>query len=609
MALALVAMELEFSSKCSVGIFTKSMSSTKLNLSKDELRSKFYKLHSFEDLALLLDVPKSKLYYYAFKADLRKHYKSFEIPKKNGGTRKIFAPSSPLKIVQHKLNQVFQAVYLPKASVHGFVEKRSILSNANRHVQRGKKFIFNADIKDFFPTITAYRISHLLMAKPYNVPEKLAAAITNLCCFDGLLPQGAPTSPVLSNMICAKMDTQLRKLAQNSKCIYTRYADDITFSTTLRAFPSHIATTDETTKALIAGESFERIVNLNGFSLNHKKIRLQSKHNRQEVTGLTVNVFPNVKRKYVRQIRAMLHALEKFEIEKSQNEFLSKYSNGRKVSFLKVLRGKIEFLRMVKGANDLNYLNFSKKLQILDPSYILKIPKETTFPVTKIYITTEGKSDWKHLKASLKYLQSNGEYNDLSIEFKEFGDETPMGDSLLLRRTNGLVTEKYDRININIFDRDNKLIIHDITEDNGNRYKKWTDRLYSFAIPVPSIRSESDVCIELYYSDKDITRKDKNGKRLFLSSEFNKQSHRHNTEDLNCTDRNKFKNDKLTIVDNDVYNNKSEDVALSKNAFADYILNSDNNFQDVDFSEFRLVFNVIRQIIIENVINKTASTP
>lgn len=96
---------------------------------------------------------------------------------------------------------------------------------------------------------------------------------------------------------------------------------------------------------------------------------------------------------------------------------------------------------------------------------------------------------------------------------------------------------------------------------------------------------------------------------FFLSSEFNKQSHRHIAEDLNCTDRNKFKNDKLTIVDNDVYNNKSENVALSKNTFAECVLNSESGFQDVDFSEFRLIFIVIRQIIEENVIKKTASHP
>lgn len=590
---------LEFSASA-LGI-NQGMNSTELNLTPTDLKSKFYNLQTFEDLALLLDVPKSKLYYYAFKADLKKHYKEFEIPKKSGGVRKIVAPSSPLKIIQRKLDLVFRSVYIPKASVHGFVETRSILSNASRHVQKGKKFIFNADLKDFFPSITRYRIEGLLKAQPYNLPKLVAKAISHLCCYEDMLPQGAPTSPVLSNMICAKMDTQLRKLAQNSRCFYTRYADDITFSTTLNSFPPQIATTDEETNALITGDLFRGIVESNGFQLNVKKIRLQPKHKRQEITGLVVNRFPNVQRKYVRQIRAMLHAIETYGIEKAQNEYVAKYASGRKVSLLKVLRGKIEFLKMIRGENNLIYKALSKKLEILDTDYAkYRKSKKEEKPAVGIYVVTEGKSDWKHLKDAFMRFQKNNEYTELLIEFYEYDDDPPMGDAELLKRTNALITDKADKININIFDRDNKEIINKASTDGGNNYKKWTNRLYSFVIPVPSIRPDSDICIELYYSDKDIIRKDKSGKRLFLSSEFDKRSQRHNTENLNCTDRNKFKANKLSIIDTDVYDAKSNPVALAKDRFAKNILYKIEGFEDLDISEFRLIFDMIRKIVKEN---------
>jgi RNA-directed DNA polymerase len=312
--------------------------SIELSLTKEELRTRFYNLRTFEDLAAILDIPKSKLYYYAFKADLENHYKVFNIPKKSGGTRIICAPSSPIKIIQKKLNQVFQAVYVPKASVHGFTPGRSILSNAKRHLEgKGiKKFVFNVDIKNFFPSITILRVENLLSSKPYNLPHQVSRPIALLCCYQFKLPQGAPTSPIISNMICSKMDTQLRLLAKDNKCVYTRYADDITFSTTLPSFPSALAKFDEETNNLLVGEELNCIIELNGFTINEKKIRLQSKYKRQEITGLTVNKFPNVQRNYVRQIRAMLHAWEKYGLENAQKDYIEKYSKNRKSSHLTV---------------------------------------------------------------------------------------------------------------------------------------------------------------------------------------------------------------------------------------------------------------------------------
>lgn len=569
-----------------------------LAVSPEELKIKFEKLKTLDDLADLLEIPKSKLYYYAYKCKLDNHYKRIDIPKKYGGIRRIYAPSSPLKLIQKKLNQVFQAVYFRKASVHGFVQHGSILTNASRHLENGKKkYVFNADIKDFFPTITMGRVENLLKAKPYSLPTLIAETIARLVCYRSVLPQGAPSSPIISNMICAKMDTQLRRLAQANKCIYTRYADDITISTTLLTFPGNIATLNADTDRTEAGVDFQDIVKKNGFKLNKRKIRLQTKYRRQEITGLTVNSFPNVPRKFVRQIRAMLFAWEKYGYERAHKEYVDKYSKhpeNKNATFKKTIYGKLEFLRMVKGNGHPVYLRLADMLAQLDPDFATRIPKIKDNVRFDLKVLTEGPSDWKHLKAALMSLQEKGEFIDLNIEFHEETKAT--GDRSLLNHCRygspPLKTE------FCIFDRDSPDIMKQVID--GDTYKKWNARMYSFSIPVPSHRVHSpEVCIELYYRDEDITRVDTYGRRLFLSSEFHEKSGRHKSENLNCTDINKVRG-KLTVIENSVYDTNNNNVALPKNDFATYILNNEKGFTNVDFSEFRLIFETIRRIAIEN---------
>lgn len=574
-----------------------------LDATTEEIKSKFCNLKTLDDLADLLDVPKSKLYYYAFKAKLDNHYKNFDIPKKSGGKRRILAPASPLKIIQKKISQVLQAVYYVKAPVQGFVQSRSILTNATRHLERGrKKFVFNADLEDFFPTISIFRVQNLLVATPYTLPPFVAETIARLTCYMGFLPQGAPSSPIISNMICAKMDTRLRKLAQANKCTYTRYADDITISTNRPTFPKEIASYDATQSMTIIGLDFQNAIQENGFKLNEKKARLQTKYKRQEITGLTVNAFPNVSRKFIRQIRAMLFAWEKYGYEKAQKEYLEKYRRPpyrQGISFKKVIRGKLDFLKMVKGPEDPVYLKFRDKLALLDPDFAAKIPKVESQSIFTMKVLTEGQSDWKHLKAALLNFRSNGEFLDLNIEFDETSDNKAIGDGTLLNRCKyGSIPLKTE---ICIFDRDKPEIIKHVND--GDTYKKWNSRMYSFSIPIPSHRpSPSSVCIELYYTDSDIKRKDKNGRRLFLSNEFHEKSGRHKDENLICNDSNKVRG-KLTVIENAVYDIENRNVALPKNDFATYILDKVDGFTGVDFSEFKLIFDLLRKIARENKIN------
>ncbi|MFM2064890.1 MAG: hypothetical protein RLZZ507_4561 [Cyanobacteriota bacterium] len=332
----------------------------------DELIKNFYSLRSGRDVARLLEIPYGDLVYYLYVIPYEFRYITFPIKKKLGGERIISTPATSLKLIQKKLNQVLQCVYQVKPSVHGFVKGKNIVTNAKAHVS--KRYVLNFDLKDFFVSINFGRVRGMFMALPYALNPEVATVLAQICCHNNQLPQGAPTSPIISNMLCAKLDSQFQKLAKKYRFTYTRYADDITFSTTRPNLPEEIAyiiTTEEPEKLekVILGKDIYSIIKENNFEVNERKVRMQNAKQHQEVTSITVNTFPNVDRNYIRQIRAMLHAWSKFGLELSESEysreyefksseFKSKYDTKGLAKFKEVLRGKIEFLGMVKGKDD-----------------------------------------------------------------------------------------------------------------------------------------------------------------------------------------------------------------------------------------------------------------
>jgi len=328
------------------------------------LRNEFFNLKTPYDLAELLDVPESDLNYYLHELESSQTYQTFAIPKRSGGKRKIAAPIPELKVLQQRLNFVLQTVYDPMPSVHGFVWYRNIVTNSEPHA--GKRFILNLDLKDFFSSIHFGRVRGLFMAKPYGLPPLVASILAELCCYNNRLPQGAPTSPVISNMICTKMDAQFQSLAKSCQCTYTRYADDLTFSTTRKKFPSNLAVIEgqEHYKQLLLGEAVIDIITQNGFAVNFKKVRLQNNDEHQEVTGLTSNEFPNVRRTLIREVRAMLHAWRKYGLENAEQHYQQKNSDTGRApdkgppNFKLALRGKINFIGMVRGEDDEIYQKY-----------------------------------------------------------------------------------------------------------------------------------------------------------------------------------------------------------------------------------------------------------
>lgn len=280
-----------------------------------------------------------------------------KIEKKSGGIREIKAPDHELKRVQRLLNCLLQTIFEPKAHYcnNGFMYGRDIIRNARPHLN--KKFVLNCDIKDFFPSINYRRVRAVLRLSPFsfnNKNEDIAHLISLLCSYQGSLPQGAPTSPLLSNIVTQQLDRRLNKYCLIKKIKYSRYADDLTFSWN-KEIPADTLISDIT-----------KIVNEEDFLINELKTRIKSRMDRQQVTGLVVNQKLNVKREYINATRAMLNNWEKRGLYSAIKKFkIHQPIHKVHYSFKDVVSGRIAFIGNVRGKEDPIYKRFKQKLETL----------------------------------------------------------------------------------------------------------------------------------------------------------------------------------------------------------------------------------------------------
>lgn len=281
-------------------------------------------------------------------------YHVFQRPKKSGGFRSIKAPDPYLKSLQRYLNICFQASYIPKKAANGFVQDRNIRTNASLHVK--KRFVYNVDVKDFFPSIYFGRVRKVLTLEPFNFNEEVSTIIANLCCDEGSIPQGAPTSPFISNLVCQRLDRKMIQLGQRYKFHYSRYADDLTFSSNLDIFNTFLRNTINNT------------IQNEGFEINTKKERLQNSTERQMVTGLIVNKKINIPRPKIKLVRAMIHSWAKKGYEKANTQFQSKnVSPYKKTAPLdRHLEGMLNYISMIRGKDDPIYLKLGIKFYFLN---------------------------------------------------------------------------------------------------------------------------------------------------------------------------------------------------------------------------------------------------
>ena len=295
-------------------------------------------------------------------------YHEFNIAKHGGKTRTIQAPDKRLKMLQRKLAKLLDEIYRPRNGVHGFVKNRSVRTNADAHLRR--RFVINLDIESFFPTITEKRVEGLF--KALGVNDRVSEIVARLCCVSDRLPQGAPTSPVISNMICFRLDKELQSIAKANRCIYTRYADDLTFS-------SHQPPTGMFESMPPAGRFAPDLLHStvraaflnNGFALNVNKAYYADKHSRKTVTGLRVNELVNVDRRYIRNIRAALFRVEKDGVAAAQAALLANYQNP--AALAAHLQGRIAWVGHVKGRADPTFRSVAHRFNKLFPASKLNI--------------------------------------------------------------------------------------------------------------------------------------------------------------------------------------------------------------------------------------------
>ncbi len=280
-------------------------------------------------------------------------YQTFQIPKKKGGFRIITSPDMALKKIQQKIALQLQMAYPKPKSVYGFVamDKRvdfvnPIIANAFNHIN--KKYILSIDIHHFFESIYSTTIYHLFRSAPFHFPEKIALILTRLTTYKGCLPTGAPTSPMLSNFIMLEIDRNFEGFALKHSIDYSRYADDLTFSSNL---PIEEESVNQIKKILFP------------FVLNPSKTRIKNQSQQQKVTGIIVNQKINIDRKWLKKLRAMLYDFKTNGLQKASFNHFKQLN--KETNFINHLRGNISFLGQVRGLTDNEYIKYSTQYRDL----------------------------------------------------------------------------------------------------------------------------------------------------------------------------------------------------------------------------------------------------
>lgn len=366
-------------------------------------------IHTIEELSNNLCISKYRLLDLAFRTNKSIMYTEFSIPKKTGGIRTINAPNKELKKIQRAIGVLLldqvkahdeQKNDNNKVS-HGYMKGKSIFTNSEIH--RNKKYVINVDIKDFFPSIHFGRIKGYLEKNyKFKLPSAVAKVIASISCLDGRLPQGSPLSPMLSNFICEHLDFLVMKVAKEYKVHYTRYADDLTFSTNDNKI---LGSYDDFISEVTAS------ISKAGFEVNEAKTRLQYRGKRQTVTGLTVNRKINPCIEFIKQTRAMAHSMykngkcfldnEEVSMNTLHGRFafinqadvynrnrLKKIDDNSPFEYKKYLKSKVEYKNKELNSREKQYRKF------LFYKYFVANEKPL--------ILCEGPTDILYLKAALK---------------------------------------------------------------------------------------------------------------------------------------------------------------------------------------------------------------
>ncbi len=305
-----------------------------------KMKNTFCKLRTVRELAQLLKIESFKLHLYAHQPA----YRIFSIPKKDGSKRWIEDPAPKLKKVQRLLNHYLQATYFLCRSdaTYGFMmsiksdpEPRNIVTNAQKHL--GANYLLNVDLEDFFHHIKAPRVLEVFQNKPFEFEFDLASLLTRLTCHQGRLPMGAPTSPVLSNFACRDMDVALLELSNWADWQFSRYADDLSFSSLDRAITE------------MEFKKIETIVQSAGFRFNPEKIKFYGIEEDKKVTGLLLREKVEIPIAFWMELdKDLLRLRHLREVQQMAGRSTTKWVD----RFAEKVQGKVTFAGFVYGEED-----------------------------------------------------------------------------------------------------------------------------------------------------------------------------------------------------------------------------------------------------------------
>ncbi|MBS1882919.1 MAG: RNA-directed DNA polymerase [Actinobacteria bacterium] len=516
----------------------------------------------------------------------QRKYTTFSIARRNGSVRQISAPIKPLKEFQQALAESLLEGYRAPAHVHGFTTGRGPRTNAEVHVD--KFHVFRADLADFFPSITYRRVRGLFRRWPFEHPDDLAKVLARLCCHQDALPQGAPTSPIISNFICRRMDRELAQLAAAERCHFSRYADDLVFSTNQHLFPPAIGLVEEGTA--VAGDRLKGIVTTNGFSINADKTTLTRETQRQRVTGIVVNEKINPPREYVRSLRSLLYIWKTYG-QPAAEAALAKHDPpsgnrppGKSLPrFEQVVRGRVQYVGSLKEFRNPTYYRLAKQLSEVDEGF-----SPPPMPIIEANLYTEGPSDWRHVLAAQRHFNELGEFTDFHlVKGKEASRE---GESQLRKFAERLGEREQSEFSVCLFDSDVKPALEAVGPDGWRRYGP---RVVAVGLAVPAAMDRREpLFIEKLYSEEVLKTKLANGRRVYLGTEFNPKSGHHLEEDCSIVGEGK------EFIQQSVHAFDTHSViSLTKVDFSKAVYDDPEHFGTEIFEGFRPTFERIDEAL------------
>ena len=550
-------------------------------------------VNNIDSLAEQIGIQKKSLTYILYKIKIDNCYTQFEIPKRNGTMRLISAPNIQLKAIQKRLLKLIKEYVFDHTEYnmitpfsYGFEKNKNIYTNARIH--KNKRYILNIDLENFFNHFHFGRIYGFFKKNKYfKLNHNVSTIIANLVCFQGVLPQGAPTSPIVTNLICKHFDIQVLNLAKKYKLHYTRYMDDLTFSTNNKFFK------DKYDEFLT---SIGKICIQNGFSINQNKIKFKNNQSRQIVTGLCVNKKVNTLNTYYKNTRAMADSLYR------KNTFTINNTEAT----INQLHGRFNFINYIDKQNNMNNNNIldTYKLNKREVEY-KKFLFYKYFLTNEPLIITEGKTDEKHIKAALKKYYR--EYpNLISFDGNEFTFHIRF-----LKRT---ATVKY----LFSISKDGADSLQNICRLYKSKQLSYEDKSVSFYDYFKNKYNITPSKPVIFIMDNEIENKDK-PIRKFLNGTNNNDLQKQLKQNFyiplknspnmylltfptvnnmsECEIEDLHTQETLnTLINNKRFNKNGGEEYYGKDIFANYIF---KNYHKIDMDNFKHILNKINNIIIE----------